>query len=36
VNNRLIAQGEAVVIGERYGVRLTDVVVSEDTRRGGG
>lgn len=29
VNNRLIARGEAVVIGERYGVRLTEVLVSE-------
>lgn len=28
VNNQLIARGEAVVIGERYGVRLTDVLVS--------
>lgn len=29
VNNRLIARGEAVVIGERYGVRLTEVLVGE-------
>jgi flagellar motor switch protein FliN len=29
VNNQLIARGEAVVIGERYGVRLTEVLVSE-------
>lgn len=29
VNNRLIARGEAVVIGERYGVRLTEVLISE-------
>lgn len=29
VNNRLIARGEAVVIGERYGVRLTEVLVRE-------
>jgi flagellar motor switch protein FliN len=27
VNNRLIARGEAVVIGERYGVRLTEVLI---------
>lgn len=27
VNNQLIARGEAVVIGERYGVRLTEVLV---------
>jgi flagellar motor switch protein FliN len=30
VNNRLIARGEAVVIGERYGVRLTEVLLQED------
>ena len=29
VNNQLIARGEAVVIGERYGVRLTEVLVAE-------
>lgn len=29
VNNRLIARGEAVVIGERYGVRLTEVLLNE-------
>lgn len=29
VNNRLIARGEAVVIGERYGVRLTEVLVAD-------
>lgn len=27
VNNQLIARGEAVVVGERYGVRLTEVLV---------
>lgn len=26
INDRLIARGEAVVIGERYGVRVTEVV----------
>lgn len=26
VNGRLIARGEAVVLGERYGVRVTEVV----------
>ncbi len=31
VNDRLIARGEAVVVGERYGVRLTEVLVSEQT-----
>lgn len=35
-NNRLIALGEAVVVGERYGVRLTEVLVADETRRGGG
>jgi len=29
VNDRLIARGEAVVVGERYGVRLTEVLVTE-------
>ena len=36
VNNRLIARGEAVVVGERYGIRLTEVVVNEDGRGRGG
>ena len=35
VNNRLIARGEAVVVGERYGIRLTDVIVGEEARRAG-
>ncbi len=35
VNNRLIARGEAVVVGERYGVRLTEVLVSDEARPGG-
>jgi flagellar motor switch protein FliN/FliY len=35
VNDRLIARGEAVVIGERYGIRLTEVVINDDSRRGG-
>lgn len=30
VNDRLVARGEAVVIGERYGIRLTEVLVLED------
>ncbi|MFO7180063.1 MAG: flagellar motor switch protein FliN [Pseudomonadota bacterium] len=29
VNNRLVARGEAVVVGERYGIRLTEVLVAE-------
>ena len=32
VNDRLIARGEAVVVGERYGIRLTEVVVNDDGR----
>jgi flagellar motor switch protein FliN/FliY len=28
-NDRLIARGEAVVVGERYGVRLTEVLVND-------
>lgn len=35
VNNRLIARGEAVVVGERYGVRLTEVLVSDGSLRAG-
>ncbi len=33
VNERLVARAEAVVVGERYGVRITEVLVGEDTRR---
>lgn len=29
-NDRLVARGEAVVVGERYGVRLTEVLVNDD------
>lgn len=28
VNNRLVARGEAVAIGERYGVRITEIINS--------
>jgi flagellar motor switch protein FliN len=36
-NNTLIAHGEAVIVGERYGVRLTDIVSpNERVRRLGG
>lgn len=35
VNDRLIARGEAVVVGERYGVRLTEVLVSEQNSHSG-
>lgn len=30
VNNRLVARGEAVVVGERYGVRLTEILVGDE------
>jgi flagellar motor switch protein FliN/FliY len=33
-NRVLVAQGEAVIVGERYGVRITDIVpASERVRR---
>jgi flagellar motor switch protein FliN/FliY len=35
VNNRLIARGEAVVVGERYGIRLTEVMVDDGRGRQG-
>jgi flagellar motor switch protein FliN/FliY len=31
VNNRLVARGEAVVVGERYGIRLIEVLVGDDS-----
>jgi flagellar motor switch protein FliN/FliY len=34
VNNRLVARGEAVVVGERYGVRLTEVLVGDSGSTG--
>jgi flagellar motor switch protein FliN/FliY len=34
-NDRLIARGEAVVVGERYGVRLTEVLIGTDLDRAG-
>lgn len=30
VNNRLVSRGEVVVINDKYGVRLTDVINPED------
>jgi flagellar motor switch protein FliN/FliY len=36
VNDRLIARGEAVIVGERYGIRLTEVVIDDENRRGNG
>lgn len=35
VNDRLIARGEAVVMGERYGVRLTEVLLGHEGLGGG-
>lgn len=32
-NKTLIAQGEAVVVGERYGVRVTDIVSPQERVR---
>ena len=33
VNDRLVARGEAVVVGERYGVRVSEILAS-DPRKG--
>jgi len=30
VNGKLVARGEAVVVGEKYGIRITEVVRSGD------
>ncbi len=30
VNSRLIARGEAVLVGEKFGIRLTDVISTSD------
>lgn len=30
VNNTVVAQGEVVLVNERYGVRLTHIIPSED------
>ncbi len=30
VNSRLIARGEAVMVGDKFGIRLTDVVCTSD------
>lgn len=36
-NNTLVAQGEAVIVGEHYGIRITEIVSpSERVRRLGG
>jgi flagellar motor switch protein FliN/FliY len=34
VNNRVVARGEAVVVGDHYGVRLTEVLITDDRNRG--
>jgi flagellar motor switch protein FliN len=36
VNNHPIARGEPVVVGDRYGVRVTEVFVDDAVRRNGG
>ncbi|MBN1606952.1 MAG: flagellar motor switch protein FliN [Polyangiaceae bacterium] len=35
VNDRLVARAEAVVVGERYGVRITEVLVVDDGKCSG-
>lgn len=30
MNNTVVAQGEVVLVNERYGVRLTHIIPSED------
>ena len=30
VNNRLVSRGEVVVVNDKYGIRLTDVINPED------
>jgi flagellar motor switch protein FliN/FliY len=35
VNNRVVARGEAVVVGDHYGVRLTEVLITDERNRGG-
>jgi flagellar motor switch protein FliN/FliY len=32
VNNRIVARGEAVVVGDHYGVRLTEILITEESR----
>ncbi len=36
VNDQLVARGEAVVIGERYGIRITEVVSPHQRLRNSG
>lgn len=35
VNDRLVARGEAVVVGERYGVRITEIYNTSERGRPG-
>jgi flagellar motor switch protein FliN/FliY len=35
VNNRIVARGEAVVVGDHYGVRLTEVLIADEGRSRG-
>jgi len=35
VNDQLVARGEAIVLGERYGVRITEVVSANERLRHG-
>ena len=32
VNNRVVARGEAVVVGDHYGVRLTEILITDESR----
>ncbi len=34
VNDRLVARGEAVVVNEKFGVRLTDIISQEERAQG--
>ena len=33
VNGRLIGRGEAVVVGDRYGIRITEIIAPEGTNK---
>jgi len=34
INGRLIAQGEVVVVNEKFGIRVTDIITPEERLRG--
>ncbi|MCB0339228.1 MAG: flagellar motor switch protein FliN [Bdellovibrionales bacterium] len=34
INNRQVARGEAVIVNEKFGVRLTDIISPEDRMAG--